>query len=165
MALNFYECGSYLTITATSLEWLAVFDDTYYVDTGKTFYGRTSLGYPEEGYIRAGDEGSTWTEDTTLATNQEVANALCRAEYDDNEIWLNYSYSFCCQAFRITGTDTDLILAYINSEYYTYYNTNTPVSILDNAYEVTWGAETFASARELGASLAALAAAALVYTQ
>ena len=108
-------------------------------------------------FISAGDEGSSYEEDETLE-GQEVANAECRAAYDDNAI-AETQKGFCCQAIGVDGTTMGAITSA------TELSGEVGEAFEIEGMEVTYGAEVFASARGLGASLAAIASATLVFSQ
>ena len=161
--LNFNSCAG-LVLTADSMTKVMTEGSFAEIDPEETFYS-TSIG---EEYIYASSEGTSYEEDESLE-GQEAANAQCRAEYDDNAI-AETQEGFCCQTLIMDGgapfgTITSATkLSKEVGETLEVTMTN-PVSGEEVTVEVDYGAEVFASARGLGASLAALASAALVFSQ
>ena len=163
--LNFNSCAG-LVVTVDSVTKVMTEFDFTGLDPEETFYS-TSIG---EEYIYASSEDSSFEADESLE-GQESANAQCRAEYDDNSI-AETQEGFCCQAILVGGSDLGTMGSITSATKLskevgetleltmTDPSTNTEVTV-----EVTYGAEVFASARGLGASLAALASAALVFSQ
>lgn len=161
--LNFNTCAG-LVVTADSMTKVMTEFDFTDLDPEETFYS-TSIG---EEYISISSEGTSYEEDESLE-GQEAANAVCRAEYDDNAI-AETQEGFCCQTLVIDGgapygsiTSATKLSKEVGETLevtMTHPGTGEEVTV-----EVIYGAEVFASARGLGASLAALASAALVFSQ
>ena len=163
--LNFNSCAG-LVVTVDSVTKVMTEFDFTEVDPEETMYS-TSIG---EGYISVTDPESSFEYDESLE-GQESANARCRAEYDDNSI-AETQEGFCCQAILVDGSEGGAMGSITSAtklskevgEALELKMTN-PSDNTEVTVEVTYGAEVFASARGLGASLAALASAALVFSQ
>ena len=89
----------------------------------------------------------------------EYAVAQCRAVYDLNEL----EGGFCCQALMIDTGDTKMISTFLSDA--SGVTAQEGDAIDYEGMDVTWGAEAFASASSIGASVMTLAATALVFAQ
>ena len=91
--------------------------------------------------------------------------AQCRATYDIEEL----EDGFCCQSVQMILADRDITrnYFYLTSATKTYVQEEgiTLLSQTDEDMDFTWGAEVFASARAVGASVATMAATAIVFAQ
>ena len=127
-------------------------DDYSELDPNDTTY-RVILG---QNYIATNNAESTYEWDDSLE-GQELANSMCRAEYDDNQL-AEGQKEFCCQAIAV---ETDLIGIITIAK---KLSGEEGAGFTVNELDTTYGAELFASARSLGASIAALASAAIVFS-
>ena len=157
--LNFDTCAG-IVITLDTITQLFEESSSAGLDPESTMYQDSITGF-----VGAYDEGSGFEADETLE-GQEAANAQCRWEYDENSI-ADTQKGFCCQAM-----DTGMgVGGLISSATKTSGETGEAVDYTMGSGEqsmtitVEYGAEAFASARGLAASLAAVASAALVFAQ
>ena len=149
--LNFETCAQ-LVVDEATIDKAFKMGDFSDADPETTFYMLSMTDF-----ISAGDADSSFEEDETLE-GQEYANSECRAEYDDNAI-AETQKGFCCQAIAADGS----VMGAITSA--TELSGEVGEAFALGGVEITYGAELFGSARGLGASLAAIASAALVFAQ
>ena len=127
--------------------------DLYFESMGEDF----SLIDPEETDLDLAVEVED--EDQVAALDElegeEYTVAYCRALYDLNEL----TGGFCCQAIGVMGSVTP----FMTSASGVTLQEEDPIVV--GEAEVTWGAEAFASASSIGASIMTLAATALVFAQ
>ena len=90
----------------------------------------------------------------------EYAVAQCRAVYDLNEL----EGGFCCQALMMTTDGQSMITTFLSDASGVTLQEGDAIDY-EGMYDVTWGAEAFASASSIGASVMTLAATALVFAQ
>ena len=118
--------------------------------------GGVTLSEKNDDWLTIGGEDEVWEADDTLE-NQDIANEQCRREYDLN----SFEEGFCCQAmvfdyegFGPTALFTDATKTQNGAaEIIVDLGEDVPVLI---------GAEVFASAKAMGASLLTIATSALV---
>ena len=157
--LNYNICDT-LVISAESIE--AIFDgDTTILDPDTT----AAVGDDE---ISAGSDDSTYEADDTLE-GQEIFNAMCRSEYDDNSL-ADTQKGFCCQAMFMDGGSEEASSAFAITTFATSVAAADPEEAVTFEFsgieiEMHFGAEAFASAKGLAASFAAVVSTALVFAQ